>query len=130
MRTITPLAAALACGLLGATFGAAAGQLYKHTDDKGNVVYTDRPGRVGDVPQKVQRPNVASPEATRQYEIERGELLRKRQDEARRARLLREQQERASRPTQSVGPSYVRRTDPNLPDSPPPSTERRDYYRR
>jgi hypothetical protein len=129
MRPIPLLAAGIACGLLGAAL-AAAGQLYKHTDDKGNVVYSDRPGKGGDVPQKTQRPNAASPEATRQYEMERRELLRKRQEEAVRARQLREQQERSSRPTQGPGPSYVRRTDPNLPDSPPPSTERRDYYRR
>ena len=41
-------------------------KLYKHVDEKGNVSFTDRPQNAEQKPQKLQAPNVSSPELTRQ----------------------------------------------------------------
>lgn len=120
----------LACFACAATSGAVGAdrKLYKGVDEKGNVVYSDRPAKADHSPEKRKPTNVASPEATRQLEAERQDMIQRRREEEVRARQFRQQQERASQPPRSSSQNVVRRTDPNLPDAPPPSSDRRYYY--
>ena len=103
-------------------------RLYKGVDEKGNVVYSDRPAKADHSPEKKQSANVASPEATRQLETERRDMMQRHREEEARARQFRQQQERASRPPSTTTRNVVRRTDPNLPETPPPTSDRRYYY--
>jgi hypothetical protein len=67
----------VAAGLAAAS--ASAQNLYRGVDEKGNVVYSDRPQKADQKPTKPPAPNVESPEARRQM-IE--ELNNKRREEA------------------------------------------------
>ena len=102
-------------------------KLYRGMDEKGNVVYSDRPAKADHSPEKKKSTYVASPEATRQSQAERGDMMQRHREEEARARQFR-QQERASRPPPTTTRNVVRRTDPNLPDTPQPSSDRRYYY--
>jgi len=50
--------------------GGARGTLYRHVDANGKVVYTDRPDAAGEQGRRVAPPNVESPEARRQMNID------------------------------------------------------------
>jgi len=129
--TIRLLAAAMLLVLSAGDAFAQAGKLYRHVDEQGNVVFSDRPSKADQSPEKKKPANAASSEATRQYETERRELLRRRRDEALATQRHREAQERAAeRERMAKNQSRGRRYDPNLPDSPPPDSERRYYYGR
>lgn len=64
--------------------GAAHAEMYRSVDADGNVVYSDRPVQAGQKPEPRKAPNVASPEASRQIEEEKAELIKRRNEEARR----------------------------------------------
>lgn len=115
-------AAALAAGV-----AHAANKLYRHVDEKGNVTYTDRPPQAGQQAEKTKPPNVASPEARRQMEMEREAALRRQQAE-RAAQQRRAMADRLQQQQEQYRPPRYGRYDPNLPDSQPPSdTSRRSY---
>lgn len=116
----------LACAFVLLPAPALAQKLYKHTDEKGNVVYSDRPNAAGQPAEKQKPVNAGSPEATRQTEILRQEALRaRRQDEfaARRRAAAAQPPVPSGRPTGTV---VIR--DPNLPPTPPADSQRRYYY--
>jgi Domain of unknown function (DUF4124) len=107
-----------------------AGPLYKHVDEKGNVVFSDRPASGKQKPEKAQAPNVASRHATRQYEIERQEWLQRRREEEIAARRLRYAQDREAARQRAAAEALRHGLpyDPALPNSPAPSSERQHYY--
>ena len=76
-------------------------KLYKHVDEKGNVVFSDRPQKADQKAEKARKPNVSSSEATRQTQIEmnnsRREEMAERNAQQRRAAsaAAREREEKA-----------------------------------
>lgn len=129
MRTTIAAALLLFCACV------QAGQLYRHVDEKGNVTFSDRPQQADQKTEKQKSANAASSEATRQMELEKRDSARHRYEEdlaaRRRADAARRSLRESSPP--SAPPTYGRgryHYDPNLPDSPPPDSERRYYYNR
>jgi hypothetical protein len=53
---------------LGMAAPALAQKLYKHVDENGNVLFSDRPPQAGHKAETLRSPNVAAPEATRQLQ--------------------------------------------------------------
>lgn len=128
------LRGALAAGLLVVAVGPAwCDQLYRNVDEKGNVTFADRPLKAGQASeQQEKRVSVASPEARRQMEMELDDaLVRARRDAAERRRREYAARHEAAREQARADRSRgtVIRLDPNLPDSPPPDTTRRYYYK-
>ncbi|MFM9887257.1 MAG: DUF4124 domain-containing protein [Burkholderiales bacterium] len=105
--------------------GTSSGKLYRHLDDKGNIVFSDRPAQAGQAPEKMKAPNVASPDASWQIEAEGREAYRRAQEErnhVRRGEITQRQQS-------SAPPTRSGRYDPNLPDSQAPGDTTRRSYR-
>jgi hypothetical protein len=105
-------------GLLAAGAGAA-GKLYKHVDEHGNVTYTDVPVSSKDEKIKPKPPNVTSSEAT--YQLYQAEI------EAQ-MNLMRRGYGSTGQPST---PAYIYRgyvRDPALPPTPPVDSNRRYYY--
>lgn len=103
-----------------------AGEMYRHIDEKGNVVFSDRPKQAGQIAEKKKTTNVASGEARRQLEMERAEVLHQRREE----QFAAQRRAAAPRPYTPPNPPRYGRHDPSLPDSPPVDSERRYYYNR
>ena len=107
--------------------------VYKSVDETGRIVYTDRP------PAANAAPAVKPPPSPSTYEYE---LARIRAEQERSYSQRLQWEERTRRPIvnhdpqglqRPPAPPYVApgvniRHDPNLPDAPPPTTERHYYY--
>jgi hypothetical protein len=72
---------------------AAAQKLYRHVDENGKVVYTDRPQHANQKAEKLKAPNVTSPEASRQLDY----AVRERKREEQAERLAQQQRAMAQR---------------------------------
>jgi hypothetical protein len=131
VRRTATLASAVVLLLAAATAHAQA--VYKSVDETGRIVYTDRP------PAANAAPAVKPPPRPSTYEYESARI-RAEQERSYSQRL--EWEERMRRPIVNhdpqglqhppapppVAPGINIRHDPNLPDAPPPTNERRYYY--
>ena len=124
---------ALAALILLLSVEAEAQAVYKSVDETGRIVYTDRP------PAANAAPAVKPPAKPSTYEYE---LARIRAEQERSYSQQLQWEERMRRPIvnhdpqglqRPPAPPYVApglniRHDPNLPDAPPPTTDRHYYY--
>jgi len=109
--------------------------VYRNVDAEGRVTYSDKPGSgpSSKVPNRVApEPSAAAYDtAVNRGEIERLYYERQRAGDASR-RPVNIYDPRGSATPSMPAPAapypYRYRYDPNLPDSPPPSSERRYYY--
>jgi hypothetical protein len=118
-------------------FAYAESTVYRTVDANGRVTYSDQPARSGaaKVPKRVASDlsGAAYDAAVNRSEMDRLYYERQRaEDQSRRPVNIYDPRGDASNPGPAYAPSSPyysrRRFDPNLPDSPPPSSERRYYY--
>jgi hypothetical protein len=94
-------------------------KLYKHVDETGKIVFTDRPPQAGAKAEKQKPPNVAAPEATRQlrYEAQASER-EERADRAAQQQRHRAQQQREME-AERERRAKERESNPYSPDQDP-----------